>query len=488
MGRPKGSKSKDKLDPINILPSKRSVTDENHNPLSTQPPPKKLKPARKTRGNFKDCQVWNELAGSPIDHFPVTKLPKNKVVIQRYLSLRNEMPTEQIFVLVNTLFTEVAGIWQSARIPTLPEKLCKKKIKNLILQFIAFKRKIPKETKPSHVTDMKKEMNQLLDLAPKNLKELLLGTSRLNTKWEEDWKFYINMKDDKQVGCLGVKDAKLAGKETGKQIRQDNKEANKLAAAVYQEDVEKKTNGNEFDDGLDTNDNPKDKDIVFKRRAQRSKVVLEIDPNKIVEETTGASDRLGLSARQTAMMLASVVKAGGGDLSQVKLSKSAVHRQRKKARAKKGKKIIDSFVHSEDGFVMHYDTKLVNPKGRDTEDRAAVLYSSMEHSQPYLLGIPKFESSAGKDVEAGVVKELEKYSINIKECVGTCYDTTASNSGYKAGAHFRLERLIDHAILELECRKHVCEVHVTHANKAVFGDTKAPQKAHYKKFKNAWSS
>ena len=47
---------------------------------------------------------------------------------------------------------------------------------------------------------------------------------------------------------------------------------------------------------------------------------------------------------------------------------------------------------------------------------------------------------------------------------------------------------LQHAVLELECRKHVQEVHVTHANKAVFGTTKGPEKSHYRKFKNAWSS
>ena len=114
---------------------------------------------------------------------------------------------------------------------------------------------------------------------------------------------------------------------------------------------------------------------------------------------------------------------------------------------------------------------MVNPKGRDTEDRAAVLYSGGDHKQPYLLGIPKFPSSAGKDVQEGVVKELDKYSIKLENCLGTCYDTTASNSGYKSGAHFRLEKQINHAILELECRKHVHELHVTHANKAVCSPT-----------------
>ena len=128
------------------------------------------------------------------------------------------------------------------------------------------------------------------------------------------------------------------------------------------------------------------------------------------------------------MVLASVVKAGGGDLSQVQLSKSKIHRKRRKVRAKQGKKVMDSFVHS-DNFVLHYDTKLVNPKGRDTKDRAAVLYSGGVHEQPYLLGIPKFESSKGKDVEAGVLKELDKFGIELADCVATCYDTTYSNSG-----------------------------------------------------------
>ena len=65
--------------------------------------------------------------------------------------------------------------------------LVNRRKKSLVKKFIAFKHKIPKETKANNV--MKKVLNQLLDLAPANLKELLLGSSRLNTEWEEDWKF-----------------------------------------------------------------------------------------------------------------------------------------------------------------------------------------------------------------------------------------------------------------------------------------------------------
>ena len=232
------------------------------------------------------------------------------------------------------------------------------------------------------------------------------------------------------------------------------------------------------------------KDIQLKERKtiKKDKIILEIDPREIIEQTASTSDRLGLSVRQSSMMLAAVVKAGGGDLKKVPLSKSAIHGKRKKVRYVKGKEFVKSVHPSKLGFILHYDTKLVNPKGRDTEDRAAILISGGDHKQPCLLGIPKVESSSGADVEKGVMQQPDKYEIPVAGCLGTCFDTTSSNSGHNRGAHFRIERRIGHSILELECRKHVNEIHVTHANKAVFGATKAPQKSHYKKFKQDWSS
>ena len=53
------------------------------------------------------------------------------------------------------------------------------------------------------------------------------------------------------------------------------------------------------------------------------------------------------------------------------------------------------------------------------------------------------------------MKELEKYGIDLNDCVATCCDTTFSNFGFKEGAHFRIEKRVRHAVLELECRKHV---------------------------------
>ena len=314
----------------------------------------------------------------------------------------------------------------------------------------------------------------------------------MNKEWEDDWKFYQGMCKPNQVGVIAGVDTVLAGKEHTKYSKVEKQREQQIKSDSYKEKVKEKVTGENFEDESFEKvfEDTSDESIYYqcRKKSRTDTLTLHIDPRKLVAETANTTDRLGLSNRQTSMVLAAVVKAGGEDLSKVPLSKSAVQVQRKKARKLKGTKIIESFEQSDTGYVLHYDTKLVNPKGRDREDRAAVLYSGGTHKEPYLLGIPKFESSSGKDVEAGVVKVLDQYDISLDKCIATCYDTTSSNSGYKNGAHFRIEKRVGHAILELECRKHVQELHVTHANKAVFGATKGPQKTHYKDFKNSWSS
>ena len=147
MGSPKGSNSKPLLDEGNIIPEKKRVTDENANVLeSIPPPPKKAdNPVMSTRKKFLDCQIWNNLVGSPLEILPQTKLPQNKVILQRYLSLRSQYPTDKVSSLVSILYTEVTDIWRLARIHTLEEKKCKSIIKNLIQKYSNFKHYKPKK-------------------------------------------------------------------------------------------------------------------------------------------------------------------------------------------------------------------------------------------------------------------------------------------------------------------------------------------------------
>ena len=139
----------------------------------------------------------------------------------------------------------------------------------------------------------------------------------------------------RQKGSLAGVDLNLTKIEMKKRKREERmEELRKKSDADKMKTFEKDYNNeteNKNGDNIEE-EQLQDPDVNFNLPQKRKKVVLEIDPKKIVQQTAGTTDRLGMSSRQTAMMLSNVIQAGGGDLAQVPVSKSAVHRQRKIAR------------------------------------------------------------------------------------------------------------------------------------------------------------
>ena len=142
MGRPKRSKSKPLLDQQNILP-KRNQNYENENPIDGSLPTKsKKKNGIKTRNKSQNIQAYTNLVGSAIEFFPKSKLPQNKVVLQRYMGLRDKFPKEKLSTLVNILYKEMLqDTWVPARISTDTKDVCKYTIKCVVQKFINFKHK-----------------------------------------------------------------------------------------------------------------------------------------------------------------------------------------------------------------------------------------------------------------------------------------------------------------------------------------------------------
>ena len=127
------------------------------------------------------------------------------------------------------------------------------------------------------------------------MKELLIGTNRLNTLWEDDWQFYQNMCQAKQVGCVAGRDVKLAVKESGKEKILATEDTKKVKGKAQKRKREEVVTGEAFDDGEKARqgEDGKDPDIVVNLRKKRSKVHIEIDPVKIVKQTSGTFDGLG---------------------------------------------------------------------------------------------------------------------------------------------------------------------------------------------------
>ena len=171
MVRPKGSKSRPQLNPANIIEPKNRQKDVNDNNVVNSAPTKtkKLPVGTRTRPKSKTKQIYTDLVGPPIDLFPKTKLPQNKIVLQRYQSLRNQYPKKKICDLVSILYDEiVTGVWVPARVFTEPKKLCKQIIQNVIKKFNKFKTFQFKGAMecPKNLNQFKIFLTQLCNLSP----------------------------------------------------------------------------------------------------------------------------------------------------------------------------------------------------------------------------------------------------------------------------------------------------------------------------------
>ena len=128
------------------------------------------------------------------------------------------------------------------------------------------------------------------------------------------------------------------------------------------------------------------------------------------------------------MITASVLNKAGVPASTVSLSKSTIHRQRQKQRQKSAQEI--RHVFSSTKSAVHWDGKLLSDTDESTKSvLMAVLLTCCEDSSIELLGVPRFLSGTGKETADAVKGLLESWDIGI-DTVGTCFDTTASNTGH----------------------------------------------------------
>ena len=196
--------------------------------------------------------------------------------------------------------------------------------------------------------------------------------------------------------CTEKQPGLLAGRD--KLIEQRIKQQRKRQERFIQKN--NKTNGSQAT--LETvsisDDDGEEEEEEWKPRDRTSPI------RKLPGELSNTFDRLQLSYRQRAMAAAHTLSIAGQDISKTAVSKSSLHRHAKRTRIEKAQAIKASFDISSYPIV-HFDTKLVMPKGKYLEVRGSVLISGGDELQePKLLGIPKFPSSKGADVAATVAQ------------------------------------------------------------------------------------
>ena len=141
--------------------------------------------------------LWNELVGQDRECIPSNRLPTNRVIMQRYKSLKGTLPqSTPVRTFAKQLYEEVAKVWAKANIPIKSQKAVVESVTRLLLSWSTFSANAhkckPESNKYKTYSNMLDSLCDLTEGDEDKLKEQM-RSSRLPT-WERDFEFYMNMK------------------------------------------------------------------------------------------------------------------------------------------------------------------------------------------------------------------------------------------------------------------------------------------------------
>ena len=464
-------------------------------------------PGKKSRRLSSYQEIWDIVIGQ-YDRkcLPANKLPTNRVIMQRYQTLRLEsaVPNKaEIRPFANTIANELMEIWGKANVSTKPRKACVEHIVRLISSWSTFLSNSHKsDPSGEKVQKFRTKMDELCDIAAADLEETMRSTN-LPT-WKRDFEFYLNNKSGKHDVMEGL-DKNTASRVKRTQVRAVRKEkyAQKVMSKA-ESSLSSSTNESELDKLIGDNvdeceDNVAaalDPDVSLtewrKRELNQKPETINIQlPRKgLAKALAPGAARMKLSSRQSFAVAADMIKVGNGKLADFNISRASVYRQRRDGEHEFGEKLLSKFMNNPNVkyLIIHWDGKIVQYDTGRKEDRIVILLQSIGVIPPQFIGSPKVPNGTGQAMYDVMMRYLDAHKVlerkDIK-LVGMCFDTTASNTGVRQGSATRLDKQVSYSLLWFGCRHHAAERHMVWADEAVRGAPKpGGEDPLFKRFEN----
>ncbi len=220
---------------------------------------------------------------------------------------------------------------------------------------------------------------------------------------------------------------------------------------------------------------------------------LSLPRKDLLSKSAEVATRCGISHRQQVALTAKLVKIGGGNLADTSLSVATSFRQRKTATKSSADNIKREFVeHMPKYLVLHWDSKVIKyAHHHKSDDRLAIIVSKPGSGDPpqrdQFLAAPCIRNSTGQVMADALDATLQQWEIPRERIIGTCWDTTASNTGRRLGAATLFDCQTDQACLWLACRHHVGELHIKHADETR-GVSNGPTDSLFEKFRDEFET
>ncbi|GBL92718.1 hypothetical protein AVEN_119108-1 [Araneus ventricosus] len=178
-----------------------------------------------------------------------------------------------------------------------------------------------------------------------------------------------------------------------------------------------------------------------------------------------------------------IAAALGEDASSLSISRSTVHRVRKKARSEFVDVVAKNYAPKHP-ITIHWNSKILRDiMGIEIVDRLPVIVSG--DGEEKLLGVPKLQSGTGKNAAEAIYKILEQWDL-VNQVIAMSVDTTSVNTGHLNGTCTLLEDTIGRDLLWLSCRHHTLELIPAKVFTLCFGPSSSPEIPLFKRFKKVW--
>ena len=432
------------------------------------------------------------MVGRTIDKLPCSQLPTNRQCLQKLFYLQEQtIQSSNTKHLATTVASEVLNLYHAVPLTTIRIDKAAEKISRMYQKWrnLERSRKRDSATERKKRQQFEKELDALCDMS-KESAESGIRTDRLRT--DDDKKADISFLRDQRKGRkmhMGSSDFLYNKKSQRKMKRREPCATSSKMCPITENEPQMPSTESEDDTDQDSMDTKEDPDYTAPAQTTRSDTLTLKVPRKITETSVAATlDRCNISSEAASHVLASVVKAGGGDLDEVSISASAIRRHRSGSRKILADQLKQGFTPPAEA-VVHWDGKLLDDNVEGKSERLAVMVSGNTEQcvQGKLLSARKIENSTGEAQAAEVFRCLQEWGLEEK-VRAMSFDTTASNTGSKRGAAIKLEQKLGKKLLYLACRHHIQELSVKAVWTHLFGSDHSPETTLFKNFQAAWAN
>ena len=411
------------------------------------------------------------------------QLPTVKQVLQRFHQHLSEFKSARN--ASHLTIEEVSMVWSKAAIPMILKSHAIDKLEKLHHSWLLLRKNKARksETQRQREANYSTQLSVLFDIAHADALSLI--------KIAQDRDFLLDQRGTRKM-YIATEDKELANRQQRvrqrqleAEVRRKRADADIIASTSAASEVYL-TDGTETFHSQSSNDSDEDFEPALRKGPSQhvEKQLTTIKTNQLfTHHVTSALDRNKTSDREALRLVVPIAAALGYNPSALPLSRSTIHRVRKKARIEHAG-VVRSEYAPEYPLVLHWDGKIL-PKifGEGNVDRLPVLVSG--DGVDKLLGVPKLASGTGYNESMAIHNLLETWKFTDK-VQALSFDTTSVNTGRFNGVCILLEEKIGRELLWLACHHHVMELILAKVFTLCCGPSNSPYIPIFKRFKAAW--